>query len=123
MKVISILATIVASSLVGQTMAAPVANAVAERSDLNDRGLVSDASTLRTSITDISLQATMFYGCKFAPEETEVDDADPDKLKRLIKERVSLRILISTYLAMTEQLMRTPSVSLRRCEWRSCKEP
>ncbi|KAG4413533.1 hypothetical protein IFR04_013316 [Cadophora malorum] len=70
MKVFSILATIVASSLVGQTMAVPVANAVAERSDLNDRGL-----------------ATMFYGCKFAPEETEVDDADPDKLKRLIKER------------------------------------
>ncbi|KAH7389200.1 hypothetical protein BKA64DRAFT_747794 [Cadophora sp. MPI-SDFR-AT-0126] len=70
MKVFSVLAAIVASTLVGQAIAVPVANAVAERSDLNDRGL-----------------ATMFYGCKFAPEETEVDDADPDKLRKLIKER------------------------------------
>ena len=95
MKVFSVLAAIVASALVGQTIAVPVANAVAERSDMNERGLVNDASVLYLSVTDRCLQATMFYGCKFAPEETEVDDADPDKLKKLIKERVSLRISVS----------------------------
>lgn len=52
MKVFSVIAAIVASTLVGQTIAVPVSNAVAERSDMNERGLVNDASGLYFSVTD-----------------------------------------------------------------------
>ncbi|KAL2060130.1 hypothetical protein VTL71DRAFT_9952 [Oculimacula yallundae] len=60
MKLFSVIAAVVASSLVGQTLAAPVAGDVVART-VEDRGL-----------------ATMFYGCLFTEEEVTVDDADPD---------------------------------------------
>lgn len=41
MKAFSFIATVVVSTLIGHTLAAPVANVVAKSSDLEDRGLVS----------------------------------------------------------------------------------